>query len=255
LTFTPSKPLTPLPEVTAEASVVGGAAPPPPYVEQSSKPSEASTAPKTDPENIATPVPATKDAAAPISSPGNVPRANTLGRLENTSQDSQVLSETLNVINEHITDLRSPSSNSALRVTADSGSEYSASIDHRASYIQGEETDEDEEAQHSREEVEAWTSDQVAEYLFTSGVEKQHCEVFRDQEITGEVILGMDQSSIFLKAFDLGSVGRRLKTWQPRRHTEARSARKMADGLGLEQARSRTPYQTRHCPPTASGCL
>lgn len=81
------------------------------------------------------------------------------------------------------------------------------------SYIRGEETDEEEDFSHTREEVQGWSSDQVAEYLFESGVEKQHCEVFRDQEISGEVLLGMDQSSLFIKAFDLGSVGRRLKTW------------------------------------------
>ncbi|KAJ3554161.1 hypothetical protein NPX13_g10689 [Xylaria arbuscula] len=84
----------------------------------------------------------------------------------------------------------------------------------RLSYIQGEETDEEEDAPHNRAEVELWSPDDVAEYLFTMGVEKKHCEVFRDQEIAGEVLLGMDQSSLFLKAFDLGSVGRRLKTWQ-----------------------------------------
>ena len=38
--------------------------------------------------------------------------------------------------------------------------------------------------------------------------------VFRDQEISGDVLLGMDQSTIFLKEFELGPVGRRLKTWQ-----------------------------------------
>ncbi|KAF4121035.1 SAM protein [Geosmithia morbida] len=131
-----------------------------------------------------------------------------------TGQDSQVLNDTLNVINEHITNLRSPASNSGLRSQgADSGSEYSASLHHRVSYIQGEETDEEEDATHTREEVESWTADDVAEFLFTSGVEKQHCEVFRDQEISGEVLLTMDQGSLFIKAFDLGSVGRRLKTW------------------------------------------
>ncbi|KAG5949102.1 hypothetical protein E4U53_006035 [Claviceps sorghi] len=130
--------------------------------------------------------------------------------------DSQVLSDTLNVINEHITHLRGSSSNGGLRIphaNNDSGSEYSMALDHRMSYIQGEETDEEEDGEHTRAEVESWNADQVAEYLFTSGVEKQHCEVFRDQEISGEVLLGMDQSSLFIKAFDLGSVGRRLKTW------------------------------------------
>lgn len=128
--------------------------------------------------------------------------------------DSRVLNETLNVIDEHITDMRSVPSNGNLHPPAtDSGSEYSAPMDSRMSYIQGDETDEEEGGSHTREEVVAWTPDAVAEYLFTSGVEKQHCEVFRDQEISGEVLLGMDQSSLFIKAFDLGSVGRRLKTW------------------------------------------
>ncbi|KAG6041890.1 hypothetical protein E4U41_000736 [Claviceps citrina] len=134
------------------------------------------------------------------------------------AHDSQVLNDTLNVINEHITHLRGTSSSSGLRMippgSNDSSSEYSLPLDQRMSYIQGEETDEEEEdGEHSRPEVESWNADQVAEYLFTAGVEKQHCEVFRDQEISGEVLLGMDQSSLFIKAFDLGSVGRRLKTW------------------------------------------
>ncbi|KAI1428581.1 hypothetical protein F5Y12DRAFT_710879 [Xylaria sp. FL1777] len=131
-----------------------------------------------------------------------------------SSQDSQVLHDTLTVINEHITDLHSSPQNGNAHHATDSGSEYSSQMQDRLSYIQGEETDEEEEAPHSRAEVEAWTADDVAEYLFTMGVEKKHCEIFRDQEIAGEVLLGMDQSSLFLKAFDLGSVGRRLKTWQ-----------------------------------------
>lgn len=54
----------------------------------------------------------------------------------------------------------------------------------------------------------------MAEYLFTKGVEQHHCDVFRGQEISGEVLLGMDQSSLFIKDLNLGSVGRRLKMWQ-----------------------------------------
>ncbi|KAG7109715.1 Protein BOI2 like protein [Verticillium longisporum] len=132
------------------------------------------------------------------------PSFGSLNSLE-AGPDSHVLHETLNVIDEHITDLRSPPSSGGLRAaTNDSGSEYSTQLDHRLSYIQGEETDEEEEGAHSRLEVEAWSPDQVAEHLFTAGVEKHHCEVFRDQEITGDVLLGMDQSSLFIKAFDLG---------------------------------------------------
>lgn len=132
-------------------------------------------------------------------------------------QDSPVMNETLSVIDEHITDMNSPHHSITAadrRLATDSGSEYSSHLDQRLSYINGEETDEEEEGQHTQEEVENWTSDQVAEYLFTAGVETKHCEVFRDQEISGEVLLGMDQTSLFLKEFDLGSVGRRLKTWQ-----------------------------------------
>ncbi|KAL5594097.1 hypothetical protein BROUX41_001145 [Berkeleyomyces rouxiae] len=129
-------------------------------------------------------------------------------------QDSQVLHDTLNVIDEHITNLRSPPSIGALNAGNDSGSEYSTQYDHRMSYIHGEETDEEEaEVPHTRAEIMRWGPDDVAEYLFTVGVEKHHCEVFRDQEIAGEVLLEMDQSSLFIKDFDLGSVGRRLKTW------------------------------------------
>ncbi|KAL2887060.1 Protein BOI2 [Ceratocystis lukuohia] len=129
-------------------------------------------------------------------------------------KDSQVLHDTLNVIDEHITNLRSPPSINALNVGNDSGSEYSTQYDHRMSYIHGEETDEEEgDVAHTRADIMAWGPDDVAEYLFTAGVEKHHCEIFRDQEITGEVLLEMDQSSLFIKAFDLGSVGRRLKTW------------------------------------------
>ncbi|KAK2625780.1 hypothetical protein QTJ16_005092 [Diplocarpon rosae] len=132
-------------------------------------------------------------------------------------QDSPVMNETLSVIDEHITDMNSPHHSVAAqdrKGTNDSGSEYSSHFDHRMSYINGEETDEEEDHIHTRQEVDTWTPDQVAEYLFTSGVETKHCEVFRDQEITGDVLLGMDQTSVFLKEFDLGNVGRRLKTWQ-----------------------------------------
>ncbi|KAI5855015.1 hypothetical protein GGS23DRAFT_472123 [Durotheca rogersii] len=166
----------------------------------------------TDKPLPASPAPLTSRNIA-YGSGGGTSSNESLGRLALQSQDNPVLHETLTVIDEHITDLHSTPQNGSLHQATDSGSEYSSHLPDRLSYIQGEETDE-EEVLHSRSEVESWSSDDVAEYLFTSGVEKKHCEVFRDQEITGEVLLGMDQSSLFLKAFDLGSVGRRLKTWQ-----------------------------------------
>ncbi|RDA95863.1 hypothetical protein CP533_5162 [Ophiocordyceps camponoti-saundersi (nom. inval.)] len=210
--FSLSKPLPPVAEVNHD----GSAAPVPsasPNAAQS--PITSMSAGNTRDVSTTLPLKSPKpDATASPSVDSSGSPASGLGRLDNHSQDSQVLNETLNVINEHITDLRSPPSVGVLRAPTDSGSEYSAPLDHRMSYIQGEETDEEEDGFHSRAEVEAWSPDEVADYLFTAGVEKHHCDVFRDQEISGEVLLGMDQSSLFIKAFDLGSVGRRLKTWQ-----------------------------------------
>lgn len=169
-----------------------------------------------------------------------------------------VLHETLNVIDEHIDDLRLGPGNGSSHIINDSGSEYSSHIGHRLSYIQGEETDEEEEGAHSRLEVESWTPDQVAEYLFTSGVEKHHCEVFRDQEISGEVLLGMDQTSLFIKAFDLGPVGRRLKTWQ-----KIKSLQDEVNGLGFSrrgtqaysEAGSESARRTRSRNNTVTGSI
>ena len=133
-----------------------------------------------------------------------------------TGQDSAVMNETLHVIDEHITHLNTPRS-SVQKQTAtadDSASEYSSyKEDNRLSYINGEETDEEEQAQISRSEVLSWNPTQVASYLTEIGVDKRHCDVFKEQEISGEVLLELDQESIFLKDFDLGPVGRRLRTW------------------------------------------
>ncbi|KAL9074552.1 MAG: hypothetical protein Q9157_004347, partial [Trypethelium eluteriae] len=131
--------------------------------------------------------------------------------------DNAVMNETLSVINEHITDMSTPR-HSMLRenrrAATDSGSEYSNQVGPRLSYINGQETDEEESGLHSEAEVSKWTPEQVAEYLEDVGVERKHCDVFREQEISGEVLLGMDQPSIFIKEFELGPVGRRLRTWQ-----------------------------------------
>ncbi|WYZ41897.1 hypothetical protein EsH8_V_000792 [Colletotrichum jinshuiense] len=235
-----SKPLATLPEVVNESKqtnttasidneITAPAAPP------VSTPPPETTAPNTP---ITLPLNSVKQETSPIENapPTTNPPLSSLNRL-NTNQE-HVLSETLNVIDEHITDLRSTPSTGALRAPpTDSGSEYSAQLDPRMSYIHGEETDEEEEGMHSRSEVEAWSPDQVAEYLFTVGVEKSHCEVFRDQEITGEVLLGMDQSSLFIKAFELGSVGRRLKTWQ-----KIKSLQDECNNMGIATRRTTQTY-------------
>ncbi|KAL8657933.1 MAG: hypothetical protein Q9226_001428 [Calogaya cf. arnoldii] len=131
-------------------------------------------------------------------------------------EDSPVMNETLSVIDEHITDMNTPGSSlraGERRGTNDSGSEYSSNIDQRLSYIVGNETDEEERNLHSRRQVLAWSPAQVAENLRAIGVENRHCEFFRQQEITGEVLLQMDQETLFMPALDLGVVGRRLRTW------------------------------------------
>lgn len=139
-----------------------------------------------------------------------------LGNHRGQGEESPVMNETLSVIDEHITDMNTPRSSVMVgdrRVTNDSSSDYSTNIDHRLSYINGHETDEEERELHSEGEVLSWGPKQVAECLKEIGVESRHCEVFREQEISGEVLLAMDQTSIFVKEFDLGLVGRRLRTW------------------------------------------
>lgn len=126
------------------------------------------------------------------------------------------MNETLSVIDEHITDMKNPRSGALAverRVTHESGSEYSPHIDQRISYINGHETDEEERNLHTESEVSIWSPTQVAEYLEDIGVEPRHCQIFKEQEISGEILLAMDQSSIFMKEFDLGPVGPRLRTW------------------------------------------
>jgi hypothetical protein len=160
---------------------------------------------------------------APLSSPAKTspPRNSAITSVaglhtQDQGQDSPVMNETLSVIQEHISDMNTPRNSVRDRRSAnDSGSEYSSHLDHRLSYINGSETDEEEEenAMHE-EEVTQWSPDQVAEYLASVGVEERHCQVFRDQEITGDVLLGMDQASIMLPQFELGPLGRRLKIWQ-----------------------------------------
>ncbi|KAF7541960.1 hypothetical protein G7Z17_g11861 [Cylindrodendrum hubeiense] len=66
---------------------------------------------------------------------------------------------------------------------------------------------------YTRAQVQSWTPHDVAAYLLAAGTENCYCEEFKDQEISGEVLLGMDQSTLFLKQLNLGSIGKRLKLW------------------------------------------
>lgn len=141
--------------------------------------------------------------------------ATTAGRALTFTSDSPVMSETLSVIDEHITDMKSPRTSYANGLKRDTlGSVYSHQPSlNRRSYIAGAETDEEEHQLHTEEEVMSWGPERTAEYLEDNGVEKAHCDIFREQEISGEVLLAMDQNSLFIKEFELGAIGRRLKTW------------------------------------------
>lgn len=169
-------------------------------------------------EPISSPVTSPLQAAALIMASSSATHSakffNPAVSILHSPQDSPVMNETLSVINEHITDMNTPRPTRE-RSLNDSSSEYSSHLDHRLSYIHGEETDEEEQEDvFEEEEVSKWTPNEVAAYLSSVGVEPKHCEVFREQDISGDVLLEMEQTSVFIKEFDLGSVGRRLKTWQ-----------------------------------------
>lgn len=181
-----------------------GATPPPPYTTPPSQRGSASFGMTLTTPNTPTAIAAQRSISI------------SMGAVRGPGEESPVMNETLSVIDEHITDMNTPRSSLMVgdrRGTHDSGSEYSNHIDHRLSYIRGHETDEEEREPHSESEIRTWSPEQVAEGLKDIGVEPRHCEVFREQEITGEVLLAMDQASIFMKEFDLGLVGRRLRTW------------------------------------------
>lgn len=126
------------------------------------------------------------------------------------------MNETLSVIDEHITDMNTPRhsvSTQEARTVNDSGSEYSSHISHRISYINGHETDEEESTQPTEAQVRRWNPSETAKQMRALGVDSKHTEIFEEQEITGDVLLDMDQDFIFMKEFDFGVMGKRLKTW------------------------------------------
>ena len=177
------------------------------------------------PPPLNTTPPAHKTASVPnstlpttaLNGAGPVQRSISMAQ-QRPNEDSPVMNETLSVIDEHITDMHTlPRSlareDERRNIANDSSSEYSMQIDQRLSYIAGHETDEEERNIHTEEEVSNWTPAQVAEHLEDIGVEFGHCEIFKEQEINGEVLLAMDQASIFMKEFNLGLVGQRLRTW------------------------------------------
>ncbi|KIX07662.1 uncharacterized protein Z518_02315 [Rhinocladiella mackenziei CBS 650.93] len=165
-----------------------------------------------------------------------------------TGEESPVMNETLSVIDEHITNLNTPRQSLAPPQPAmeDSGSEYSSHLD-RASYIAGPETDSEESSQLTEAEVKQWDAKETADYLRSVGADPRHCDIFEEQEITGDVLLEMDQSFIHMKEFDFGLMGRRLKTWHKIRdfQNQIRNA-KDSRQRSLRQTGSREDVARQH---------
>ncbi|KAL1958407.1 hypothetical protein VTO42DRAFT_4508 [Malbranchea cinnamomea] len=151
------------------------------------------------------------------SSSAAVPHGVTINETMESRQneeDSPVLNETLSVIDEHITNFSTPRQSIVPQEQLnDSSSEYSTHIGNRLSYIPGTETDEEEENYLTEDDVRQWDARQTAQHLRALGVEPKHCDIFEQEEITGDVLLEMDQEFIFMKDFNFGVMGRRLKTW------------------------------------------
>ena len=133
-----------------------------------------------------------------------------------SGQDSPVMNETLSVINEHITDLSTPRHSVVMhdsRLANDSASEYSSNFDNPVSHVAGPETEEEEEEMLSPANVRKWSPQETAHYLRQIGIDSKHCDIFEEQEISGDVLLEMDQEFIHMKEYNFGVMGRRLKTW------------------------------------------
>ncbi|KAH7065531.1 polarized growth protein Boi2 [Macrophomina phaseolina] len=209
------------------------------------------------------PAPALSEAPAPQTASATVKRSATAPmalsavatmnngqRVLSGEQRSPVMNETLSVIDEHLTDINTPRGSMTMRQN-DSSSEYSSHVEHRLSYINGQETDEEEQGLHTLEEIRHWSPLQVAEWLEDVGVDRRQCEVFKEQEISGEVLLGMDQASVFMKEFDLGPIGPRLKIWQKIKALQqevaeaVRSSHSVQDYSGSEHGSS-TAGSIRH---------
>jgi hypothetical protein len=126
------------------------------------------------------------------------------------------MNETLSVIEEHITDLSTPRHTLAPQHTSeinDSESEYSSHLDSHHSEARGDGSIDDSGDGLTEGEVNQWTPSQTAEHLRRLGVDQKHCDIFEEQEITGDVLLEMDQHFIYMKEYNFGPMGRRLKTW------------------------------------------
>lgn len=151
------------------------------------------------------------------------------------------MNETLSVIEEHMQDMSTPRDSLTVLDAGqldDSESEYSTHHDKR-SYVAGPETDDEESAKLTERQVKSWDHIQTASHLRSIGVDPAHCDIFEEQEITGEVLLEMDQAFIYMKEFDFGLMGRRLKTWH-----KIRALQEEAKGSKMSRQNTTTSTNT-----------
>lgn len=193
------------------------------------------------------------------------------GYTRGSAQNSNVIDETMNVIDEHITSMHKPSlgvlGGNDRRPSNDSGSQYSTHFSRRPSSVHGGEEAEEDNSMLTRERVMRWSPIEVAQYLEKAGVEKSHCEVFQEEEFSGEVLLGLDQSAILLQELRLGSIGRRMKTWakiralqeevrnapsMQKRVPDQPSASYLASPSNRQSARAISPHMITSPPPADS---
>ena len=142
---------------------------------------------------VGTAVPATPTSNNPtrrVLPASTTPR--TMSMIGSIHDTSPVMNETLSVIEEHITDMHTPRHSLLTTNNRYIDRGYGAREPHRLSYINGQETDDEESTVYTEQEVLGWNPEQVACLLEERGAEKQQCQVFRDEEITGEVLLNLD---------------------------------------------------------------
>jgi hypothetical protein len=160
---------------------------------------------------------------------------------------SPVMNETLSVIEEHITDMHTPRQSfleGAAFVTNNDG--FRRHSPHRLSCINGNETDEEDDIRFTEAEVRAWSPSQVAEHLEQLGADRAHCSVFKEQEISGDVLLDMDRETMLLKEFELGTIGRRLQLFQKiqRFQTEVKGPARPSGTSGSQHSPPRSSPRT-----------
>ncbi len=74
--------------------------------------------------------------------------------------------------------------------------------------------DEEDDKIITAAKVRGWDREQTAEHLRQIGVDRRQCKILEEKQVSGDVLLKMNQKSILSQYLDSGLMGQRLKTWQ-----------------------------------------